>query len=95
MSAPKSRRGPVGPGYMPKGGRAAAQAHNARVLGSREAATPAAPVASAVQPRTDATRTDVRASARPGESRPDWMLAAAVGCSAVGAAASLLGLVVR
>lgn len=56
----QNRRGVVGTGYMPKGGAAAAQRHNARV----EAAAAQTRAASATEPSTADTRTGGRASDR-------------------------------
>lgn len=88
MSAPRRRaRGPVGLGYLPKGGRAAGVAHNAAVKAQPVAArgdVPATPAAD--------VRADVRASARPDRALVVGLggLAAGVGLGA--AAVELLGL---
>lgn len=74
------RRGVVGPGYMPKGGRPAAQAHNVAVR-ARTAAPVVPPHAEA---ETADERTDGRASDRPTARRTDRL--AVVGTAAATAA---------
>ena len=60
-------------GYLPKGGRAAAVAHNER----EEARVSASADAPAVEPVTHAVRTDVRGSVRPTWTRADRLNVAA------------------
>lgn len=61
MSGSRKANRPLGPGYMPKGGRAAAAAHNDAY---RAASAAPSAVEASDEPLPTTARTDVRASAR-------------------------------